>query len=103
MKGILPLPRLSLRHIDSVVLCTGASPISNVTGVAFGEKLGFVSKAEIRKINKKSCVHLLPQEDASRVQTVVLSGLTEQVVEESKGTAEACIKVLWRALKVGCV
>lgn len=100
-QGILPLPRLSLRHIDSVVLCSRASPISKITDLGFEGKLGLISKAETCRIKQKSFVHLLPANDSPMLQTVVICGLTEHTIEETKRTAEACLKVLWRALNVG--
>lgn len=61
--GILPLPRLSLRHIAAVRRLCGATPLSHLRPPSAAD-LGYIGGVEVRTFGGRVYTHLLPPPSA---------------------------------------
>ena len=98
--GIVPIERVSLRHIDAVADCCGARPISTLAGGAASLRMqaGALKRISVRRLRTKPVIILEPAEDRS-MQTVVLTAPNEFIMKELAACCRSVFSLFTAALR----
>eukprot|EP00898_Chlorokybus_atmophyticus_P000133 jgi/Chlat1/111/Chrsp1S03087 len=101
--GILPLERLSARHILPVARCTGAQVISNLSPDAdLSVSLGRVGGIRVEEIGHKRYLLLTTCDGhaaAAPVSTLLLCARNDIAMQETMAVCESALKVLHLAVE----
>lgn len=101
LRGIVPIERVSLRHIDAVASCCGVDPVSVISEGALRSIRSHVGKLEgihLRRLCRKTVVSFEPLADA-KTQTVVLTAPNEIAMGELAHSCRSAVAVLTSALQ----
>lgn len=96
-RGVLPLERLSARHVDAVAVAAGATPIANLIAPRpeLVSSLGELMGHDVLEIGGRTHLLLHPvEENSSRVLTVLAYAKDEEAGEELKEACETGLRLL---------
>jgi len=99
-RGIVPIERLSLRHVDAVASSCGVRPVSAISEAILpqlGSHVGTLRKMRVIRLKRKKVLELEPTEDRN-MQTVVLTAPSELAMEELSVVSRTVFKVLHAAI-----
>mmetsp|Transcript_19947 Transcript_19947/g.32725 ORF Transcript_19947/g.32725 Transcript_19947/m.32725 type:complete len:382 (-) Transcript_19947:116-1261(-) len=101
-QGILPLERLSIRHIQAVQLVTGCQVLSDLRIQSVRPAvLGRIGSVQQRVLSARKYIVLTKSDESSRaISTILLKGPDTVAVEELEFTVRSAVSILTAALRV---
>ena len=99
-RRIIPIERISLRHIDAVASCCGVQPISSIGEHSLsklGSHVGKLQRISLVRLERKKLVELEPTRDRN-MQTVVLTAPSEISIEDLATSCRSVFAVLNSAI-----
>jgi hypothetical protein len=100
--GILPIERLSIRHINAVHTITGGTVLSSLShNVATKDVCGKIASIEEKLIGKRKYLQMTPISNKSSgdaISTMVLCGVDEPAIDELHDTINSTLAVMTQCL-----